>query len=56
MNKKTIWISITVFGVIGSYLPALFGAGGELSGWSILGGFVGSLFGIWAGVQLNNYF
>jgi len=54
MNKGLMWISITVGGLIGSYIPVLFGSG-SLSGWSILGGGVGGLAGIWAAVKLNGY-
>jgi len=55
MNKRIMWFSVTVFGLIGSYVPVLLGSG-ELSGWSIIGFMLGSLFGIWAGIKLNNYF
>jgi len=41
-----IWIFITIGGFIGSYIPVLLGADG-LSAWSILGGTIGSLAGIW---------
>jgi hypothetical protein len=55
MNKGLLYLSITIFGLIGSYLPVLFGAG-ELSFISIMGGAVGGIFGIWAAVKFNNYF
>jgi hypothetical protein len=42
-----IWIFIAVGGFIGSYIPVLFGVS-EFSAWSILGGVIGSLAGIWA--------
>lgn len=41
-----------VFGLIGSYIPVLFGDNDLLGGWSIFGGVVGGLFGIWVGVKL----
>lgn len=41
-----------VFGLIGSYMSVLFGDNDLLSGWSIFGGVVGGLFGIWVGVKL----
>ncbi len=50
--KATILFCATVFGAIGSYVPVLFGDNDLLSGWSILMGTVGGLFGIWVGVKL----
>ena len=43
-----------VGGVVGGYLPILFGAG-SFSGWSLLGGFVGGIVGIWVGYKLSDY-
>ena len=48
--KQFILIFATVFSIAGAYVPVLFGDNDMLSGWSILGGFVGGLFGIWLGV------
>ena len=42
-----------IFGLIGAYIPVLFGDSDPLSGWSILGSVVGGLFGIWLGVKLS---
>lgn len=53
MNKRIILISATVFGLIGGYLPVVFGDTELLDGWSILGGFVGGIIGIWLGVVLS---
>jgi hypothetical protein len=50
-----MWISITVFGFIGSYIPILLFHAGGFSIWSILGGLVGSVFGIWAAIKANEY-
>jgi len=50
--KQTILLCATVFGIIGSYIPVLFGDNDLLSGWGILGGMVGGFIGIWAGVKL----
>jgi hypothetical protein len=50
MNKGLILLFSTVFSIVGSYVPVLFGAGGLLDGWSMVGGFIGGLLGIWLGV------
>jgi hypothetical protein len=50
--KQLALLGAAVFGVIGGYIPVLFGVDDILSGWSILGGMVGGFFGIWAGVKL----
>lgn len=48
MNKGLILLFVAIFSIIGSYIPILLGES-MLSGWSILGGMVGGLFGIWLG-------
>jgi hypothetical protein len=53
MNKRVILLSATVFGFIGGYIPVLFGDNDPLGGMSILGGFVGGIFGIWVGAYLS---
>jgi hypothetical protein len=53
MNKKVLLFFAAVFGVLGAYLPAAFGDSDPLSGWSILGGMIGGLFGIWLGVVIS---
>lgn len=53
MNKRVILLFATVFGVLGGYLPSLFGDDELLDGWGILGGVVGGLFGIWLGVYVS---
>jgi hypothetical protein len=50
MNKKAILFFATIFSIGGAYVPMLFGDTDMLSGWSIFGGFVGGIFGIWLGV------
>jgi hypothetical protein len=50
MNKRVILAFATVFGIVGGYIPTLFGDTALLSGWSILMGMVGGFFGIWVGV------
>ncbi len=55
MSKGLIYFSIFIFGTIGSYLPSLFGQGGMFSMWGIIGGTIGSIFGIWAAIKLKDY-
>jgi len=43
---KLIWIFITVGGLIGSFVPMIFGADYS-SIWGIVTGGIGSIFGIW---------
>ncbi len=52
MNKTVILASVTVFGMVGSYIPVLFGES-ALGGWSVLGSVVGGLFGVWFGVFIS---
>lgn len=53
MNKTMILAFSTVFSFIGSYIPVLFGDANFLDGWSILGGFIGGIFGIWLAVWVS---
>lgn len=53
MNKRVILIFATVFSILGGYIPVLFGDNDLLSGWSILMGVVGGIFGIWLGVLVS---
>lgn len=43
----------TIGGLIGGYIPVLFGDNELLDSWSILGSLVGGLFGIWVGIVLS---
>lgn len=52
MNKGLLTLMAGIFGLVGSYIPVLFGDNDLLGGWSIFGGVVGGLFGIWVGVKL----
>jgi hypothetical protein len=52
MNKGLVLLTSGFFGAVGGYLPVLFGSSG-LSGWSLIGGFVGGIFGIWVGVKIG---
>lgn len=54
MGTKTfIWLGITIFSTLGSWLGTLLDHGNWLGGWSIMLGFVGSIFGIWAGYKFS---
>jgi hypothetical protein len=53
MNKGLLYLCITIGGIVGGYIPVLFGAGG-LSLISILGGTIGSFFGIWLAYKIDN--
>jgi hypothetical protein len=52
--KWLIYGSVFVFSTIGGYIPSLWHAGFfSVSG--ILGGIIGTIFGIWAAIKLHNY-
>lgn len=53
MNKRVLMLCAIIFGAIGGYVPVLFGDNDLLSGWSLLGGLVGGLTGIWLGVVVS---
>lgn len=53
MNKKVLLFFAAIFGILGAYVPVLFGDNDPLSGWSILGGMIGGLFGIWLGAVVS---
>lgn len=57
MNKGLILLSLTIFSAVGSYVPILLGDdSGLLSGWSILGGLVGGIFGVWLAVWVSKQY
>ena len=53
MNKRIILIFATVFGILGGYLPMLFGDNELLDGGGILGGLIGGIVGIWLGAYVS---
>jgi hypothetical protein len=53
MNKIVLYSSLIIFGIIGGYIPVLFGAD-PLGGWSLLGGTVGSIVGIIVAYKLKD--
>lgn len=50
--KQFATFGAVVIGAIGSYLPLLFGDIDDMIGWSILGGMVGGIIGVWIGVKV----
>jgi hypothetical protein len=48
-----IWLGIAVGGGIGSWIGALPDHGNYLGGWSLLGGAIGSIIGLWAGYKVG---
>jgi hypothetical protein len=54
MNTKTlVMVCLTIGTFIGSYGVVIFGID-PLSAWSVLGGGVGGMLGIWVGWKLGN--
>jgi hypothetical protein len=54
LMKMLIYGSVLIFSTIGGYIPSLWHAGFlSLSG--ILGGIIGTIFGIWVAIKINNY-
>jgi len=56
MNKHIIMFFAISFELVGNYVPTLFGNNDWFSIWSILGGVVGGIFGIWLGVVVSKRF
>ncbi len=54
MSKTMMYLSISIFGGIGGYLPSLLGDNSLLSGWAILGSTIGGLLGIYVAYKLSN--
>ncbi len=54
MNKGLITLCAGVGSTVGGYIPVLFGTSG-FGGWSILGAFIGGIFGIWVGYKISDY-
>ena len=54
MNKVVLYGSVSVFSLLGSWIPSLWHAG-YLSIWGILGGIVGFFVGLWVYSLLNDY-
>lgn len=56
MSKRLVSLLAIIGMSVGGYIPVLFGDSSFLDGWSILGGLVGGIAGIWLGVQLAKRF
>ena len=52
--KALIYGSVFIFSTIGAYIPSLWHAG-LFSFWGIIGGIIGTVFGIWAAIKARNY-
>ncbi|MFA6314904.1 MAG: hypothetical protein WC648_00860 [Candidatus Paceibacterota bacterium] len=53
MNPKhLIWIGVIIGGMIGGYIPTVFGSD-SLSIATIIGNTIGGLIGLWAGFKLS---
>lgn len=52
MDKRVIILVASLGGMLGAYVPMVLGVS-SLSGWSILGSFIGGLLGVWIGVKLS---
>ena len=53
--KALIYASVFVFSTIGSYIPVLWHAG-FFSLASIIGGVIGTIFGLWFAIKFKDYF
>jgi hypothetical protein len=53
--KIIIYITAGIGGVVGSYLPVMFGSSNPFSGWSLLCGFIGTIAGIVIGIKFGNF-
>jgi uncharacterized membrane protein len=56
MNKSVILFFALVFELAGNFAPMLFGNYDLFSLWSIFGGLIGGLFGVWVGVIVSKRF
>lgn len=54
--KIAIYIGAGIGGVLGGYLPVLLWNAGVLDASSLLGGFLGTLVGLWAGYKFGKYY
>jgi hypothetical protein len=51
--KLMIYVGASIGGLIGGYIPVLFWHAGALSGWSLVGGLIGTIAGIYPGYKLG---
>lgn len=56
VDKKLIWIGVTIGSVVGGYLPTLWGDSSFFSPASLLLGGLGAILGIFAAYKLGRQF
>jgi hypothetical protein len=56
MNKLTITVFMSIGTIIGSMVPTWVAGASLLGGWSVLGGVIGGIIGIWVGAKINKLF
>jgi len=54
--KTFIWVGIFLGGLLGGWIGSMLDHGNMLCAWSLILSTVGSLVGIWAGIQAGNRF
>jgi hypothetical protein len=52
MGNKPVLLTSIAGTYIGGYIPVLFGSA-SMSGWTVIGGFIGGILGIWLGLKLK---
>ena len=55
-SKRTVMVGAVGGMTAGAAMPMLFGDYNSFDLWSVLGGFVGGILGIWLAVVLSRYF
>ncbi len=55
MAKTVVYVALTVGSIVGAYVPVVLFGAGELSGASLIGGFVGAIVGLWLGWKLTQW-
>lgn len=54
--KIAIYIGAGIGGLLGGYLPVLLWGASALDASSLIGGFAGTIIGLWAGYKAGKYF
>ena len=50
-----IYVGASIGGLIGGYIPVLLWHANPLSGWSLVGGLIGTMAGIYPGYKIGQY-
>lgn len=50
-----IYVGASIGGLIGGYIPVLLWHANPLSGWSLVGGLIGTMVGIYPGYKIGQY-